>query len=60
MKVRKGVVVNKILRSVGLFSFFGLSLVLLKFLGIILGAATIGSAVYVIYAVRTYLNNKGE
>ena len=51
---------NKILRSVGLFSFFGLSLVLLKFLGFIIGAATIGSAVYVIYTVRTYLNNKGE
>ena len=51
---------NKILRSIGLFSFFGLSLVLLKFLGIILGAATIGSTVYVIYTVRTYLNSKGE
>ena len=51
---------NNILRSIGLFSFFGLSLVLLKLLGLILGAATIGSAVYVIYAVRTYLSSKGE
>jgi len=49
---------KNILRSVGLFSFFGLSLVLLKFLGLILGAATIGSAVYMVYAVRMYLKSK--
>lgn len=51
---------NNILRSIGLFSFFGLSLVLLKLLGLIIGAATIGSAVYMIYIVRKYFNNKGE
>ena len=51
---------NNIIRSVGLFSFFGLSLVLLKFLGLVLGAATIGSAAYMIYVIRKYLNDKGE
>lgn len=51
---------NNILRSVGLFSFFGLSLVLLKFLGLVLGAATIGSAVYTIYVIRKYLDKEAN
>lgn len=49
---------SNILRSVGLFSFFGLSLVLLKLLGLILGAATIGSFACMCYMVRKYLNDK--
>lgn len=51
---------EKLLKSIGIFSFFVLCLITLKFFGIILGACVIGSFGYMCYSVRKFLKERNN